>query len=242
MNRIILITGSTRGIGLATARRFIASGDKVILVGRTEKALKKAQDEIGGDTRTLIWDISDTDRIATKVEDAISLYGKLDVLINCAGYLSPSCKKNDFFAVTIKEWDAVEEVNLKGVFFICQAVLKYMIDNKINGHVVNVCSEMSFRPVWYPYGCTKWGVRGLTHGLGRLMAPYGITVNGIAPGQTATEMMGYKSGDPLDEKTIPRGVMSTPDEIAGVIHFLAGDEAKNIMGDVVISDGGRHLY
>ena len=116
-----------------------------------------------------------------------------------------------------------------------------MLDKNIRGYIVNVCSEMAFRPVWYPYGISKWGLRGLTEGLGRLMAPYGITVNGVAPGQTATDMMGNKPGDPLTEPSIPRGVMSTPEEIATLIHFLASDAARNIMGEIVISDGARHL-
>lgn len=242
MGRVALITGSTRGIGFATAQKFIESGHSVILVGRTEESLKKAQKKLGGETKTLVWDLGDIEGIPQKVQEAISLFGKLDVVVNCAGYLSDSCRKNDFFAVKPEEWDAVMQTNVKAVFFICQAVLRYMIDNKIEGHIVNVCSEMGFRPIWYPYGVSKWGVRGLTAGLGRIMAPYGITVNGVAPGQTATEMMNYHPGDSMEEPTIPRGIMSTPQEIASVIHFLGSEEAKNIMGEIVISDGARHLY
>lgn len=134
------------------------------------------------------------------------------------------------------------DTNVKSVFFLCQSVLRYMLEHQITGHIVNVCSEMAFRPIWYPYGVSKWGLRGLTEGLGRLMAPHGITVNGVAPGQTATEMMGCKFGDPLTEPSIPRGVMSTPEEIAAVIYFLASEAARNIMGEIVISDGARHLY
>lgn len=240
--RVALITGAARGIGFAAAKRFVESGHAVILAGRSETGLKAAQEKIGGSTKILPWDITDIAAIPAKVKEAIALFGKLDVWVNCAGYLSDSCRKNDFFAVRPEEWDAVMNTNVKSVFFICQEVLRYMIDNKIEGHVVNVCSEMAFRPIWYPYGVSKWGLRGLTNGLGRIMAPYGITVNGVAPGQTATEMMGCKPGDPLDEPSIPRGIMSTPDEIASVIHFLGSEEAKNIMGEIVISDGARHLY
>lgn len=242
MDRVALITGSARGIGFATAQKFVESGHSVILVGRNEDTLKKAQEKIAGNTKTLVWDVADIEGIPSKVQEAVELFGKIDVVVNCAGYLSDSCRKNDFFAVRPEEWDAVMQTNAKAVFFICQAVLRYMIDNKIEGHIVNVCSEMGFRPIWYPYGVSKWGVRGLTEGLGRIMAPYGITVNGVAPGQTATEMMCYKPGNPLDEPTIPRGIMSTPQEIASVIHFLGSEEAKNIMGEIVISDGARHLY
>lgn len=240
--RVALITGASRGIGFAAAQKFVASGHAVILVGRSETSLQKAQEKLGGNTKYLVWDLQNIDCIESKVQEAISLFGRLDVVVNCAGYLSDSCRKNDFFAVRPEEWDAVMDTNVKSIFFICQSILAYMIREKIQGHIVNVCSEMSFRPIWYPYGVSKWGLRGLTGGLGRLMAPYGITVNGVAPGQTATEMMCFKPGDPLDEPSIPRGIMSTPEEIASVIHFLASEEAKNIMGEIVISDGARHLY
>ncbi len=242
MSRVVLITGSTRGIGFAAAKIFLQSGDKVILVGRSEDALSRAESQLNGQTATLVWDLRDISAIPNKVAEAISKFGRLDVVINCAGYLSDSCRKNDFFAVRPEEWDTVMDTNVKSVFFLCQSVLRYMLEHQITGHIVNVCSEMAFRPIWYPYGVSKWGLRGLTEGLGRLKAPHGITVNGVAPGQTATEMMGCKSGDPLTEPSIPRGVMSTPEEIAAVIYFLASEAARNIMGEIVISDGARHLY
>ena len=240
--RVALITGASRGIGFAAAQKFIDSGHAVILVGRSESSLQQAQKKLGGNSKYLVWDLRDVGSTEQKVKEAIAMFGRLDVVVNCAGLLSDSCRKNDFFAVRPEEWDAVMDTNVKSIFFICQSVLDYMVREKIEGHIVNVCSEMAYRPIWYPYGVSKWGLRGLTAGLGRLMAPYGITVNGVAPGQTATEMMACKPGDPLDWPEIPRGVMSTPEEIASVIHFLASEEAKNIMGEIVISDGARHLY
>ena len=240
-SRVALITGATRGIGFVAAKEFLRSGHRVILVGRSEAALQSAQSRLDGETQTLVWDLTDIGGIQSKTEEAVSKFGRIDVVVNCAGYLSDACRKNDFFAVHPEDWDVVMDTNVKSVFFLCQNVLRYMLDKNIRGYIVNVCSEMAFRPVWYPYGISKWGLRGLTEGLGRLMAPYGITVNGVAPGQTATDMMGYKPGDPLTEPSIPRGVMSTPEEIATLIHFLASDAARNIMGEIVISDGARHL-
>ena len=184
--RVALITGASRGIGFAAAQKFIDSGHAVILVGRSESSLQQAQKKLGGNSKYLVWDLRDVGSTEQKVKEAIAMFGRLDVVVNCAGLLSDSCRKNDFFAVRPEEWDAVMDTNVKSIFFICQSVLDYMVREKIEGHIVNVCSEMAYRPIWYPYGVSKWGLRGLTAGLGRLMAPYGITVNGVAPGQTAT--------------------------------------------------------
>lgn len=241
MKRTVLLIGGTGGIGFATAKRFHESGDNLVITGTRQNRLDTALSDLPG-AKGILWDLAESERARDYLNDAISLYGSIDVVVNCAGILSVPDRKNDFFAVTPEVWRKVEAVNLQGVFFVCQAVAEYMIREGIRGHIVNVCSEMGFRPVWYPYGATKWGVRGLTYGLGRLLAPYGIVVNGIAPGHTATEMVGWSESDDLTEASIPRGVMARPEEIADTIFYLASDGAKNIMGHIVVSDGARHLY
>lgn len=241
MKRTVLLFGGTGGIGMAAAKRFWEAGDQLIVTGTRQSRLDAALKAMPG-AKGMLWDLSESERAREQLDRAISLFGRIDVAVNCAGVLSEADRANDFFAVTPEVWRRVESVNLEGVFFVCQALAEYMISERIQGHIVNVCSEMGFRPIWYPYGASKWGVRGLTYGLGRLLAPYGIVVNGIAPGHTATEMVGWSESDSLEEASIPRGVMARPEEIADTIFYLAGDGARNIMGHIVVSDGARHLY
>lgn len=241
MKRTILVIGGTGGIGLASAKRFCEAGDNLVITGTRKDRLNAALLQLSNSCG-LLWDITDAEHAEEKLMEAISMFGRIDILVNCAGILSASDRSNNFFSVTPVEWSKVEAVNLRGVFFVCQAFAKYMIHEEVHGHIVNVCSEMGFRPVWYPYGATKWGIRGLTYGLGRLLAPYGITVNGIAPGHTATEMIGWQEGDDLKVEEIPRGRMARAEEIADTIFYLASEGARNIIGHIVVSDGARHLY
>lgn len=241
MKRTVLLLGGTGGIGLAAAKRFCEAGDQLIITGTRQSRMDAALAVLPG-AKGMFWNLAESEKARDYLNKAIAVFGRIDVVVNCAGVLSAPDRANDFFAVTPEVWREVEAVNLQGVFFVCQAVAEYMIREKIQGHIVNVCSEMGFRPIWYPYGATKWGVRGLTYGLGRLLAPYGIVVNGIAPGHTATEMVGWSENDSLSESSIPRGVMAKPEEIADTIFYLASDGAKNIMGHIVVSDGARHLY
>ena len=242
MRKTVLITGAGSGIGLATAKTFAEHDYHVILAGKTVEKLEKAKNEIGECAVAFLWDITKISQIKSKIQDAISIFGTLDVVVNNAGCLFMTDRTGDFFHVTPEEWDGVHTTNLKAMFFICQAVLEYMVNEGLKGHIVNVCSEMGFRQTYTPYGISKWGVRGLTYGLGRTFAPYGIVVNGVAPGQTATPIVGYQEGDSPAEESIPRGIMATPKEIANLIYFLGSESGNNLMGEIVVSDGGRHLY
>ncbi len=238
MNRVVLVIGGNGGIGSEVSKLFSEHDYSVIIAGRD---VNTSQDDLIGETKVkyIAWDLSKTELIKDKVNEAIRLFGEINIVINCAGCLFPTDRTGEFFNVTINEWESVHRINLEGIFFVCQAVTEYWIREGIKGHIVNVCSEMGFRATWTPYGISKWGVRGLTYGLGRYFAPYGIVINGIAPGQTATKIVGYHEGDSLSESSIPRGIMATPKEIASEIFFLATD--NNIIGEVLISDGARHL-
>ena len=148
-------------------------------------------------------------------------------------------KSVGFFEKTEEGWDDTMNVNLKGMFFALQAEAKYMRDLGIKGNIINVCSEMGFRPAPFAYGISKWGVRGMTMGIGKELAPLGIVVNGIAPGETATEILHQREGD-VKHISSPRGVQATPAEIAEAIYFLS--KSRNIIGEVLVSDGGRRLF
>ena len=236
MGKKVLITGGSRGIGLATAKAFLKEGAEVVITGRSESVVTVA-DQLGSHAHPLIWDMQLIEQLPAKLEKAIQLMGGLDVVVNNAGVLmGPS-----FETITVEEFDTTMAVNVRGVFFLCQHACAYMKEHGIHGHIVNVCSNMGFRMIGdAPYGMSKWAVRGLTMGLGRSAARYGVIVNGIAPGPVTTEMMHFKEGQENHFPHIPIERFTTPEEIAGTILFLA--ESDSIVGDVIVQDGGERLY
>lgn len=238
--KTVLITGANKGIGFATAKKFHENGYNIILAGRDEKHILDAEKKIKGNVNHIIWDIADyleSDRI---VNDAHGLFGDIDVFVNNAGIVTDTnMSGSGMLKETPQSWNSTIDINLTGTFFAVQAELKYMIENKIKGHIVNVCSEMAFRARADAYTISKWGVRGMTYGASLEAAPYGIIINGIAPGETATEILRQKEGEPFKIKS-PRGERAMPSEIADDIFYLS--QSKNIIGSILNSDGGRSVY
>lgn len=167
------------------------------------------------------------------------LNGKqLDILVNNAGVLGCHISSG-----TEEEYDAVLDTNLKGVFFLSQIVGHYMKDNKIEGNILNIASSSSLRPAASAYTLSKWGVRGLTVGLAKTLAPYGIVVNGLAPGQTATPMLIKDNPDGnLYSPNVPIKRYALPCEIANMAVILASDMGRSIMGDIVYMTGGAGVF
>ena len=233
-----LITGGNRGIGFAIAKKFLALGAKVVLAGRDICALKDAAERLGDGAQFVCMDMRQVASFPEKIADAAKLLGGLDVVINNAGVV-PASDRQGIFCLTEEDWDLAMDTNLKGVFFLCRDAAKYMLDNGIRGRMVNICSNTAFSPTTMAYGASKWGVRGLTMGLGRLLARHGILLNGIAPGPTSTRMMFAEDGETFLRKDIPIGRYSYPEEIASLAAFLASDEVSNLAGEVIVADGGE---
>ena len=162
------------------------------------------------------------------------LNGRVDILVNNAGLEGGhinTCEEKDF--------DAIVDTNMKGVFFLSRIVARHMIANGIQGNILNVCSSSSVRPANSAYTMSKWAVRGFTEGLARMLAPKGIVVNGIAPGMTATPMM--KKGGSDDDLSLPQtliGRYATPEEIANMAVILVSDMCRTVVGDVLYMTGG----
>lgn len=161
------------------------------------------------------------------------MFGDVDILVNSAGVLN----KNDFLHMTETEYDAIMDTNAKGTFFMSQVVGKYMIENNIRGHILNVTSSSALRPAWTPYQMSKWAVRGLTLGLADMLIPYGIVVNAIAPGPTATPMLNKHEGDTIYHPN-PAGRFAMPSEIANLAVFMVSDMGNMIIGDTFYMTGG----
>lgn len=242
--RVALITGGTSGIGFHMAKAFLRSGAAVVITGRSEDRLQKACSELnveGSYGERLFSVVMDNakvelfDAIFQQILHEIETKGfkRVDILVNNAGVLGDGMPH-----ATTTEFDKVINTNLKGVFFLSQLMGKYMKENQIAGNILNVGSSSSLRPAISAYTMSKWGIRSLTMGLAKALAPYGITVNGIAPGPTATPML---LGDDLGDialKGSPIGRYALPEEIANMAVILVSPMGQSIVGDMVFMTGG----
>lgn len=233
--KTVLITGANKGIGFATAKKFAQMGYNVILTGRSEDRLKKAIEKLNYEKADMmVWDISNVKIAKEKVEEAHKLFGDIDVFVNNAGIVTG----RQILEEDETSWDMTMQTNLKGTYFALMEQAKYMIDNNIKGHIVMVGSLMGFTAKANAYSISKWGVRGMVYGAAKGLAPYGICVNGVAPGETATEILGQKEGEFVKINT-PRGFRAMPNEIAEDIFYLS--QSDNLIGTIICSDGGASL-
>lgn len=236
--KIALITGGSSGIGFAMAESFIKSGAKVIIAGTTEEKLRSCCEKIGCGVNLsyIVIDVKEIQTMPEKVKTAAAMFpeNRIDILVNSAGILNHS----DFLDMSEQEYDNIMDINAKGTFFMSQATAKYMIENRIKGHILNVTSSSALRPAWTPYQMSKWAVRGLTLGMADKLLPYGIIVNAIAPGPTATPMFGMKKGDNIYNAYCPVGRFAMPSEIAALAAFMVSDMGNMIVGDTFYMTGG----
>ncbi len=234
--KVAFITGGTSGIGLAIAKKYVASGCKVIICGTNEKKLQTAIDSFSDDVKGIRLDISDIDLMDEVLERAIALFpeNKIDILVNCAGVIG----HERFGDVTEQEFDRIMDVNVKGTFFLSQTICNYMIKNGIKGHILNISSSSALRPAKDPYQLSKWAINGFTKGLADLMIQHGIVVNAIAPGQTRTPMLEKEADDSIYHSTCPAGRYVMPEEVANIALLLVSDMGNMIVGDTCYITGG----
>lgn len=238
-----IITGGGSGIGFAIAMKYYEEGAQVLITGRNKEKLIAACEKIGPLSEYMVWDVREFDSCREKIEKAaIALKGSIDILVNNAGVLTQNDFVWNYLDLTPDEWDYVMDINCKGMFFMCQNMAKHMLKNNVKGHIVNITSEMGFRPACVTYGISKWGTVGMTKGLGMMLASRNIVVNGIAPGATTTEMMRWKKGDSEYRESHANKRFGFPEEIAELAAFLGSSKADNIVGEIILSDGGSSLH
>ena len=237
--KVALIVGATGGIGFAIAKKYIESGCKVILAGTNENKLKKNASELGVDAFEII-DMNKVDLFEEKIDVAEKFYGKIDILVFASGIHT---KRNDldFLNVSESEYDSVMNVNLRGAYFICQAMAKKMINNKKTGHILIISSQSALEPSWSPYRLSKKGLSGLIAGIAQKLIPYGIVVNAIGPGPTATGMQDECVGGSIYTSDNPIERYSMPAEIAEYALLLASHLGDTIVGDTIYMSGGRGI-
>jgi 3-oxoacyl-[acyl-carrier protein] reductase len=240
----ILVTGGGSGIGLAIARKCLEEGATVVITGRDEAKLASAAQSLGNERlHTLKWDVADISIHADKLAEAETAGGGImDILVNNAGILGGH---RQFIDLDSECWEQIVSVNMKGLVFLSQRVIRGWLQTHCKGKIINISSMRGALGVQDgPYGMTKWALNGLTHGLALKFAPQGIIINGIAPGVIATPAISIKDVN-VDENVflngIPVGRLGLPEEIAELAIFLMSDAANYIVGQTIISDGGYTL-
>lgn len=238
-----IVTGASRGIGFSIAKALIDKGYKVVITGRNEGTLKTAKEKLGTNAIPLKWDAEDISIIEEKLSEAINLLGGLDIVVNNAGIFPKISEwdKDSLLKVTKDEWEKVMAVNTSSLFFMMQATVKYMLENKIKGNILNITSVAGYETVFGIYGASKIASTALTEGWGKMYASDGITINGIAPGPVATEMNNWHEGDSLKHNRVPYGRFATVEEISKLAMYLLSEDAKMICGETVVIDGAYHI-
>jgi 3-oxoacyl-[acyl-carrier protein] reductase len=243
-DKAALITGGGRGIGATTAMMFAAEGARVGIVDLREDGLKEVAakaEQKGFEIKTFAGDITQKDQIEKLVEEFVRAFEQIDILVNNAGIVIP----RPFLEKTVEDWESTLRVNLIGMFLCCQAVAKYMLDQK-SGKIVNISSIRGIdhcgREGVMDYSASKTAVIGLTKTMAKELAPY-INVNTVAPGHTKTEMTAPLP-DEIKQNMIEGAYlkrMAEPEDIAKAILFMASDDANFITGQVLLVDGGFSL-
>ena len=238
--KVAIITGGTRGIGFATAKKFLENEAKVVLLGSKQETVEKAIKELNQmnsnyDVIGFYPNLSSKEEMNEVFKKVKEIYGCIDILINNAG-ISSKTKIEDY---SEEEYDKITNLNIKSVFNCSKQIIPYLKETK--GVILNTSSMVSIygQPSGVMYPTTKFAVNGITKSLARELAPQGIRVNAVAPGIINTDMVAKLPKEMIEPliKTIPFGRIGEPEDIANAFLFLSSNLSSYITGVVLSVDG-----
>jgi 3-oxoacyl-[acyl-carrier protein] reductase len=241
INKVALVTGGSRGIGAAIAKRLAADGANVAITytkgADAASSVVKTIEQTGGKAIAIQADATDADAVGSAVEKTVSTFGPIDVLVNNAGTAIPKT----FEETTLEELDRMIDLNVRGTFVATQAVLKHM---KNGGRIIMIGScvgERMMTPGLAAYSATKGAIKMFTQGLSREVGSRGITVNNIQPGPIDTDLNPAAGDWAAPQKALTSlGRYGQADEVAALVAFVAGPEASYITGANLTVDGGTN--
>lgn len=246
--KVVAITGASTGLGKAMALRFGKEGAKVVInYFKEDPAVKEMIDTIknsGGDAAAIQGDVTKEEDVKKIIQTAISHFGQLDVMINNAGVENEVPSEE----LSLEDWNRVITTNLTGTFLGCREAIDYMVENNVQGSIINMSSvhEIIPWPHFAHYAASKGGVKLMSETLALEFAPKGIRINCIGPGAIDTPINAEKFSDPElkagVEELIPMGYIGKPEQIASVAAWLASNEASYVTGITLYADGGMTKY
>ena len=265
--KVAIITGAGQGIGRGVAKRLAQEGARIVIAEFNADNAEDAAQEImgqGGEALAYPIDIADVDQIPRMVNDIVARFGRIDILVNNAGV-----NRTQFMMdITPQDWDRVQRVNQRGLFFCLQAVARQMIEQvpddikqagkapQSYGKIVNFSSiaGRSGRPYAADYSASKWAVISITQSAALAFAPYNINVNAVCPGvvptpmwtdidRTQAERFGLNQGQWIQKTidSVPLKRAATPEDLAAAVSFLCSDDADYITGQTINVDGGVEM-
>ena len=225
-DQVALVTGGGTGIGKAIAKAMLAEGAKVIIVGRKEEVLLKAQTELGSGSEIMVCDITEESQVNKVYETIMSNHGKLNILINNAGMAA----RGKAYEMSYEMWKKVVDVNLNGAFLCARGAMKIMVNQK-SGRIINIgsISGQMGRPENAPYTTTKFAVEGLTRAFALDGRDHGIAVSVIHPGNAATDI--WKGREEISER---EGLIPLEDLGKLAVTMLTMSPNINILGSVIL--------
>jgi len=245
-DKVVIVTGGTKGIGLACAEKLAKHGADVVVASRTAADCEKAAADIaakyGVKTLGVPTDVANNADIDNLFAKTVEKFGKVDVVVNNSGY---GGSMRPMETMTEEEWMHMSNVNMKGVYFMCAAAKKQFMKQEKVGNIVNMASNSMYTGIGYlvGYACTKAYVGHLTKGLAIEWAGLGIRVNAVAPGSVPTEMTADMMAT-IKDKIIagtPMKTLMDAEDMANAVLFLASDESHHTTGVTIAVDGGRHV-